>query len=83
MPYFAVLRQYEFNNLEIIISQRKKPFIVVLQMLKYNKTVKNRLFREVASLLSPSTQTISLRFASGNTLYFGDNKLATSLTTGL
>ena len=71
MPYFAVLRQYEFNNLEIIISQRKKPFIVVLQLLKYNKTAKNRLFREVASLLSPSTQTISLRFASGNTLYFG------------
>jgi hypothetical protein len=71
MPYFAVLRQYEFNNLEIIISQRKKPFTVVLQMLKYNKTVKNWLFREVASLLSPSTQTISLRFASGNTLYFG------------
>jgi hypothetical protein len=71
MPYFAVLRQYEFNNLEIIISQRKKPFIVVLQLLMYNKTVKNRLFREVASLLSPSTQTISLRFASGNTLYFG------------
>ena len=50
MPYFAVLHQYEFNNLEIIISQRKKPFIVVLQLLKYNKTVKNRLFREVASL---------------------------------
>jgi hypothetical protein len=29
MPYFAVLDQYEFNNLEIIISLRKKPFIVV------------------------------------------------------
>ena len=83
MPYFAVLHQYEFNNLEIIISQRKKPFIVVLQWLKYNKTVKNRLFPEVASLLFPSTQTISLRFASGNNLCFGDNKLATSLTTGL
>jgi len=40
-------------------------------LLKYNKTVKNRLFREVASLLSPSTQTISLRFASGNSLCFG------------
>ncbi len=39
-----------FDNLEIIISQRKKPFIVVLQLLMYNKTVKNRLFREVASL---------------------------------
>jgi hypothetical protein len=60
MPYFAVLHQYEFNNLEIIVSQRrKKPFIVVLQLLKYNKTVKNRLFREVASLLS------------GNSLCFG------------
>ena len=55
MPYFAVLHQYEFNNLEIIIPQRKKPFIVVLQLLKNNKTVKNRLFREVASLLSPET----------------------------
>ena len=49
MPYFAVLDQYEFNNLEIIISQRKKPFIVVLQLL-YNKTVINRLFREVQSM---------------------------------
>ena len=44
MPYFAVLHQYEFNNQEIIISQRKKTFIV-LQLLKYNKTVKNQLFR--------------------------------------
>jgi hypothetical protein len=47
MPYFAVLHQYEFTNLEIIISQRKKPFIVVLQLVKYNKTVKNRLCREI------------------------------------
>jgi len=61
MPYFAVLHQYEFNNLEITTSQRKKHFIVVLQLLKYNKTVKNRLFRETASLLSPETQTISRR----------------------
>ena len=49
MPYFAVLHQYEIDNLEIIISQRKKPFIVVLQLL-YNKTVINRLFREVQSM---------------------------------
>ena len=71
MPYFAVLQQHEFNNLEIIISQIKKPFIVVLQLLKYNKAVKKRLFREVASLLFLSTQTISLRFAPGNSLCFG------------
>ena len=58
MPYFAVLHQYEIDNLEIIISQRKKPFNVVLQLLKYNKTVKNRFFREVASLLSPSTNLL-------------------------
>ena len=42
MPYFAVPHQHEFIDLEIIISQRKKPFIVVLQLLKYNKTAKNR-----------------------------------------
>jgi hypothetical protein len=64
MPYFAVLHQYEFTNLEIIISQRKKPFIVVLQLVKYNKTVKNRLCREIVCVS-------------------GDNKLVTSLTTGL
>jgi hypothetical protein len=34
MFYFAVLRQYEFNNLEIIISQRKKPLFLEPQDLK-------------------------------------------------
>ena len=82
MPYFAVLHQYEFNNLEIIISQRKKPFVVVLQLLKYNKTVKNRLFREVASLLSPQHKLFPSASRREIVCVSGYNKLATSLTTG-
>ena len=83
MPYLAVLQQYEFNNLEIIILQRKNPFIVVFQLLKYNKTVKNWLFLEVASLLSPQHKLFPSASRREIVCVSLDNKHATSLTTGL